>query len=175
MGLPLQHVKVSPFNAGLVLGLGAALVQAYFKVIPPVANGFCMVCHPKDLFNWTADHLFNLNWGYGMASTMWPLLTVVGVVLGALVAAYQHGEIHLRPARQPLFYFVNGFLMINFGLILGACPIRIVLLSAYGSYLGLIGWVCIGIGVLLTIRFQRWSAGRAVDQAKRLPHQRKMT
>ena len=164
--LLLQHGRVSPFQAGLVLGLGSALVQAYFKVIPPVANGFCMVCHPKDFFNWIADHLFNLNWGYSMASTSWPLLTVVGVVLGALFAAFQHGEIHLSSARQPLFYFISGFLMINFGLILGACPIRIVLLSAYGSYLGLVGWACIVIGVLLTTRFQRWSAGRAVDKRK---------
>jgi hypothetical protein len=166
LDLSNHQVKVTPFQAGLVLGLGAALVQAYFKVIPPMANGFCMVCHPKDLFNWVADHLFNLNWGYSMASTRLPLLTVVGVALGALVAAYQHGELHLRPARQPLSNFVNGFLMINFGLILGACPIRIVLLSAYGSYLGLVGWACIVIGVLLATSFQRWNASRSVDQGK---------
>jgi hypothetical protein len=161
-----QQVKVTPFQAGLVLGLGAALVQAYFKVIPPMANGFCMVCHPKDLFNWIADHVFNLNWGYSMASTRLPLLTVVGVVLGAVVAAYQHGELRLRPVRQPLSNFVNGFLMINFGLILGACPIRIVLHSAYGSYLAWAGWACIVIGVFLATRFQRWNAGRTVDRGK---------
>ena len=65
------------------------------------------------------------------------------------MAANQHGELHLRSVRQPLSYFINGFLMINFGLILGACPIRIVLLSAYGNWLGIIGWVCIVIGVLV--------------------------
>jgi hypothetical protein len=161
--LSKRQVKVSPFQAGLVLGFGSALVQAYFKVIPPVAYGVCMVCHPKDLFNWVADHLLNLNWGYSMASTNWPLLTVVGVVLGALVAAWQHGELHLKAARQPVSYFINGFLMINFGLILGSCPIRIVLLSAYGNLLAMIGWVCIVIGVLLGTRYLRWSAGRAVE------------
>ena len=164
--MSMRDINVSPFLAGLVLGLGSALVQAYFKVIPPVAYGVCMVCHPKDLFNWIADHLLNTNWGYSMASTNWPLLTVLGVVLGALAAAFQHGELHLRSARQPLFYFINGFLMINFGLILGACPIRIVLLSAYGNLLGLIGWVCIVIGVLLGTWIQRWSAGRAVERRR---------
>jgi hypothetical protein len=162
----MRHIDVSPFLAGLVLGFGSALVQAYFKVIPPVAYGVCMVCHPKDLFNWIADHLLNLNWGYSLSSTNWPLLTVVGVMLGALVAAWQHGELHLRPVRQPLSFFINGFLMINFGLVLGACPIRIVLLSAYGNLLGVIGWVCIVIGVLLGTWFQRWNAARAVERRK---------
>jgi hypothetical protein len=158
----LRQVKVSPLQAGLVLGFGSALVQAYFKVIPPVAYGVCMVCHPKDLFNWVSDHLLHLNWGYSLASTNWPLLTVVGVVLGASVAAYQHGELHLRSARQPLFYFINGFLMINFGLILGACPIRVVLLSAYGNWLGIIAWVCVVIGVLAGIWVLRRVAARTV-------------
>jgi hypothetical protein len=164
--LSVRQIKVSPLQAGLVLGFGSALVQAYFKVIPPEAYGVCMVCHPKDLFNWIADHLFNLHWGYSLASTNWPLLTVVGIMLGALVAARQHGELRWRPARQPIFFFINGFLMINFGLILGACPIRIVLLSAYGNLLGMIGWVCIVIGVLIGIWALRRSAGRAVERRK---------
>lgn len=153
-------MNVTPFRAGLVLGVGAALVQAYFKVIPPLAYGVCMVCHPKDLFNWGADHLFGLDWRYSVASTNWPLLTVVGVLAGALVASARHGELRLKPARQPLFFFVNGFLMINFGLILGSCPIRIVLLSAYGDWLGIIGWICVVLGVLATTALLRWNARR---------------
>ena len=162
--MSLRQLKVSPFQAGLVLGLGSALVQAYFKVVPPVAYGVCMVCHPRDLFNWIADHLFNLNWNFSMASTNWPVLTVVGVVLGALTAAYLHGELHFRPAQRPLFYFVNGFLMINFGLIIGSCPIRIVLLSAYGDFTGVFTWVCIVAGVVLGTWFMRWYARRSVER-----------
>jgi hypothetical protein len=164
--LSLRQVKVSPLQAGLVLGFGSALVQAYFKVVPPVAYGVCMVCHPKDLFNWMADHLLNFNWGYSLASTNWPLLTVVGVVLGALVAAYQHGELHFRSARQPLFFFINGFLMMNFGLILGACPIRVVLLSAYGNWLGIIAWACVVVGVLVGTWTLRWVAALTVARSK---------
>ena len=155
-------MNITPFRAGVVLGLGAALVQAYFKVIPPLAYGVCMVCHPKDLFNWGADHLFRLNWPYSVASTNWPLLTVIGVVAGALVASARHGELHLRPARQSWFFFLNGFLMMNFGLILGSCPIRIVLLSAYGDWSGIIGWVCVAIGVVMASAIMRWNAYRAV-------------
>ena len=35
-------MKVTPFLAGMVLGVGAALAQAYFQVIPPLAYGVCM-------------------------------------------------------------------------------------------------------------------------------------
>jgi uncharacterized protein (DUF58 family) len=65
-----------------------------------------------------------------------------------------------------LFYFINGFLMINFGLILGACPIRIVLLSAYGNWLGIIGWVSVVIGVLVGTWALRWVAARTVERSE---------
>ena len=155
-------MKVTPFQAGLALGAGAALVQAYFKVIPPVAYGLCMVCHPRDLFNWAANRLFALDWHYSIASTNWPLLTVIGVIAGALVASAQHGEWKLRPARQPWSFLLNGFLMMNFGLILGSCPIRIVLLSAYGDWMGIIGWICVVIGVVIASAGLRWNARRAI-------------
>ena len=155
-------MKITPFRTGIVLGVGAALAQAYFKVVPPLAYGVCMVCHPRDLFNWGADHLFGLNWHYTVASTNWPLLTVMGVVAGALVASARHGELKLRPARQSWSFFLNGFLMMNFGLILGSCPIRIVILSAYGDWLGIIAWACVVIGVVTASAVLRWNARRSV-------------
>jgi hypothetical protein len=162
--MPLRKVNVSPLKAGLVLGFGAALVQAYFKVIPPVAYGVCMVCHPKDFVNWIANNVLGTDWPVSVASSTLPLLTVVGVVLGSLVAAHQHGELHLRPARQQLFYFVNGFLMMNFGLILGSCPIRIVILSAYGNLIAVAGWACVVIGVLLGTVALQWNARRQIER-----------
>ena len=152
----------SVFFGGLVLGLGAATIQAYFNLIPPMAYGVCMVCHPKELVNWLADHLLGTHWGYSMAAVSAPILTVVGVGAGAWIAARQHGEFHWRPARQPILYFVAGFLMINFGLILGSCPIRIVLLTAYGSLTGLIGWAVVIVGVVLGIMALRWHAARSL-------------
>ena len=144
--------------AGIILGLGAATIQAYFNLLPPMAYGVCMVCHPKELVNWIADHVLNTHWGYSMAAIDAPILTVAGVILGASVAALRHGEFRLRPARQPVLYFVFGFLMINFGLILGSCPIRIVLLSAYGSLMGFVGWAFVVIGVGAGILAMRWQA-----------------
>ncbi len=162
--MSFPRVNVSPLAAGATLGFGAALVQAYFKVVPPVAYGVCMVCHPKDLVNWIAERLLNLQWATSVVASDWPILTVVGVVLGAFVAAYQHGELKLRPARQPAFYFACGFLMINFGLILGSCPIRIVILSAYGNLIAFVGWLCVVLGVVIGIAAMRWNARRVVER-----------
>jgi hypothetical protein len=160
--LKLSKLTESVFVAGLILGLGAAAVQAYFKLIPPTAYGVCMVCHPKELVNWLADHLLNTHWGYTLAAVNAPILTVVGVIAGAFIAAVRHGEFQWRPARQPLLFFIFGFLMINFGLILGSCPIRIVILSAYGSFMGMVGVSIIIIGVGLGILAMRWNASRSI-------------
>jgi hypothetical protein len=56
-----------------------------------------MVCHPKELVNWLADHLLNTHWGYSMASINAPILTVIGVA-GAFIASVRHGEFQWRPA-----------------------------------------------------------------------------
>ncbi len=160
--LKLSKLTESVFVAGLVLGLGAATVQAYFKLIPPTAYGVCMVCHPKELVNWLADHLLNTHWGYSMASINAPILTVIGVAAGAFIASVRNREFQWRPARQPLLFFIFGFLMINFGLILGSCPIRIVILSAYGSFMGMIGVALIVVGVGLGILAIRWNANKGV-------------
>jgi hypothetical protein len=156
--------NVSPIAAGLALGVGAALVQAYFKVGPPEAYGVCMVCHPKDLVNWVANHTLHTAWEVSSASIAWPVLTVLGVVMGAVVAAGQHGELRLRAARRPLFYAVCGFAMVNFALVLGSCPIRIVLLSAYGSPIGLAAWIAIAVGAVITTLVVRWQARRQVER-----------
>lgn len=162
----LSKLKVTPLVAGLVLGLGAALVQAYFKVIPPLANGFCFVCHPRDLVNWISNALFHTGWDVSMVSLVFPVLTVVGVVLGSLTASARNGEFKLRPARHRVKNFVYGFLMINFGLLLAACPIRIVLLSAYGDPVGLAGWLSIVLGVAAVTILVRFNARRSANRGE---------
>lgn len=160
----LPKVKVSAFVAGLVMGGGAAFIQAYLQIIPPPAYGICMVCHPKDLLNWLADHLLGTNWGNTTVSVDVPVLTVVGIVLGALVAAWQHGEFRLEPPREPFFHFMTGFLVINFGLILGSCPIRIIIVSSYGSVIGILGYVSLVVGAVLGSMWLRQRARREVRQ-----------
>ncbi len=159
----LPAVKASALQAGFVMGFGAALIQAYFQIIPPPAYGICMVCHPKDLLNWVADHLLGTDWGNVTVSSNAPVLTVVGIVVGAFIAAKQHGEFHLEPAREPFFHFMTGFLVINFGLILGSCPIRIIIVSGYGSLIGIVGFASMVIGIVLG---SLWLRNRARKQVR---------
>ncbi|HEX9075085.1 MAG TPA: YeeE/YedE thiosulfate transporter family protein [Anaerolineae bacterium] len=162
--LKLPYIKMSAMQAGLIMGGGAAFIQAYLKIIPPPAYGICFVCHPKDLFNWVSDHIFGTNFGNVTVSVDWPVLTVVGVVLGAFIAAKQHGEFHLEDAREPFFHFMTGFAVINFGLILGSCPIRIIIVSAYGSLIGIVGYACMILGIVLG---SLWLRNRARNQVRR--------
>ncbi|MCE5202759.1 MAG: hypothetical protein ABFC80_03950 [Coriobacteriales bacterium] len=161
--MKLTHVKVTPFWAGLVLGVGAALVQAYFNVFPPVANGFCMICHPRDFFDWIANRLVGVDWPVSLVSTIYPLMTVVGVVAGAVFAAWRNKELRFRRVNGWWKYVIYGFLSINFGLLLAGCPIRIVLLSAYGSPIGFVGWASVAVGATLMTLIVRWWQRRAVS------------
>lgn len=169
--LRLPQIKASAFQAGLVMGLGAAFIQAYLQIIPPPAYGICMVCHPKDLLNWIADHLLGTAWGNVTVSVQVPVLTVVGIVLGALAAARQHGEFHLEAAREPLFHFMTGFFVINFGLILGSCPIRIIIVAGYGSLIGIAGYVCLIIGAVGGSAWLRWRARGQIRQRMKISAQ----
>jgi len=160
----MPKIKVTPMMAGLVMGAGAALVQAFFEVIPPPAYGICMVCHPKDLFNWVSDHLFGTEFGNVSVSVTVPVLTVLGIVIGAFIAAKAHGEFRIERAREPIFHFITGFLVINFGLILGSCPIRIIIVSGYGSLIGMVGFACVIAGAVLGSFWLRQRARKSIQQ-----------
>jgi hypothetical protein len=157
------RVDVDPFAAGLALGFGAALVQAFFKAGPPVATGFCMICHPADMVNWLANHIVHSHLHETFASG--PTLTAMGVVLGSLLAAIQHQELHFRAARSPVLYFSAGLLTVGFGRWLHGCPIRMLLLTAYGGVIGLVGAACVALGVGLGTLTLRWRARRALPKA----------
>ena len=159
-----RSLRVSPLAAGATLGVGAALVQAFFRVVPPVANGFCFVCHPRDLFNWVSNSLFATDWPVSAMSMTYPVLTLAGVMLGAFVAAITAGEFKSRPARDRIKHFALGFVAVNFGILLAACPIRIVLQSAYGDPLGIAGWVSVIAGVVAATFVLRRQALRAAER-----------
>jgi len=137
--------------AGLIIGISAALVQAYFDVQPPSANGFCAIGHPRDFINWSINHSFGLNLATNEGFKVYPALTVFGVFAGAYVAAYRNHEAHIRKGPVPgaLNPAILGFLVANFGLLWGACPIRTSLLTAYGNYMAAIVLFSIVTGAIL--------------------------
>ncbi|GBF36471.1 cytochrome C [Methanofervidicoccus abyssi] len=142
-------MKISPLQAGLFAGLSGAILQAVFKVTPPPAYGLCIACHTRDLINWIVNSIAGTTLGLAPVSKFFPVLTVVGIFLGALIGAVIHKDFKLRSTKNLGVSFILGFLVINFALLMGGCPIRMSLRTSYGDIFGIIGLLGLFIGVVI--------------------------
>lgn len=156
--------RITIVIAGLVAGVLAALAQVFFNVLPPYAYGICVACHARDLVNW----LVNLGTGWNLAvapvSVAAPVLTVIGLILGAYIASARNHEFKFKTTKHPLKSFTYGFLVMVFALILGACPLRTILRVAYGDAIAVIGFVAIAAGVVISAGLIKWSAQRGMNR-----------
>ncbi|NLE89638.1 MAG: YeeE/YedE family protein [Dehalococcoidales bacterium] len=162
-------MKISSYRVfiiGVIMGLGAALVQAYFKVQPPEAYGISFIGHPNDLFAWLTNRVIGTNWPIRDAFIVYPVLTVAGVFIGSFIAARRKKEFAFQPGpvRKRFLAIIFGFLVANLGLLWGSCPIRTALLVSYGSGTALIALASIAIGVVLAIIYIRFKAKKGVPQ-----------
>ncbi|MBW9221394.1 cytochrome C [Methanothermococcus sp. SCGC AD-155-M21] len=142
-------MRVSPLQAGLFAGLSAAILQAIFKVAPPPAYGLCIACHTRDLTNWIVNSITGTTLGMAPVSKFFPVLTVVGIFLGALVGAMVHKDFKLRSTHNLGVSFILGLLVMNFALLMGGCPLRMGLRTTYGDIFGIIGLIGIFIGAII--------------------------
>lgn len=156
--LNLNYIVIT----GLTMGIAAAALQAFFGVQPPVAYGVCLIGHPSILVKWLMNNIFSTHLPIGTEFIVYPSMLVVGIVGGALIASLRSGELKNElkskpiPAKGKYMALLFGFLVANFGLIVGACPIRTALLVGYGSVLGVIMLVSIIGGVFLaTLHLRR--------------------
>ena len=145
------------FITGLTMGISAAAAQAYFRVQPPVAYGICLLGQPRDLTSWVINNLFGTDWPIHGAFIVFPSLLVIGIFIGSSLAAYRNKESKIRPGpvRNRFFAFMFGFLVVNFGLLWGSCPIRTAILASYGIVTAFIVLAAIIIGVLLACLYVR--------------------
>lgn len=154
-------MRLTAAVVGAISGFLAAAVQAFFHVIPPPAYGICIACHVRDLMNWIATHIYPI---YGLSggkliipggpvSYTFPLLTTIGVLIGAYMAANANKEFRWKVMRvswqRPLPEFFWGMLVMISALIMGGCPIRTVLKTAYLDITAAIGLIMIGVGVFV--------------------------
>ncbi len=158
-------MKLKPgFNlvmvTGLVIGILAVAAEAYFKVQPPSAYGICLLGHPRDLTTWVANNVFGANWVSTEAFVVFPAFTVIGVLIGSFIAANRNKELRLRPGpvRNKFFAFMFGFLVVNFGLLWGSCPIRTTVLASYGNFIAVIVLASIIVGVIIASIYVRLRA-----------------
>ncbi|AEK20559.1 cytochrome c [Methanococcus maripaludis] len=142
-------MKVSPLQTGLIAGFSAILLEVIFKVSPPPAYGLCVACHTRDLVNWIVNNAAGTALGMAPVSKFFPVLTVVGLFIGALIGAIIHKDFKIRKTHNLVTGLIIGFLVMNFALLMGGCPIRMGLRTAYGDLFGLIGILGIVAGVIV--------------------------
>ncbi|HEY3162226.1 MAG TPA: YeeE/YedE thiosulfate transporter family protein, partial [Vicinamibacterales bacterium] len=94
------------------------------------------------------------------ASLVFPVLTPIGVLLGALLAARTSGEFRWQHPEHPMKTFLYGVVVMNCALLAGGCSIRLLLRASAGEALGVIGFGALAAGVVLGTHWLRWRAAR---------------
>lgn len=153
-------MRITAVQMGIVSGILAVAVGEVFAVRPPEAYGVCMACHGRDLINWSINMLAHTNLEVAPASLVFPVLTTIGVLLGALVAAGSHREFHWRVPDHPVKTFLYGALVMSCALLAGGCSTRLLLRTSAGDVLGLIGFAGMVAGVVAATLWMRWRAAR---------------
>ena len=82
----------SPIFYGIVVAVIAGVAGQWLSISPPAAYGICSACHGRDLVDWTLNHIEGTKLYVTAAGANWPLLTVVGLVLGSFAASKRNGE-----------------------------------------------------------------------------------
>lgn len=152
--------RATASQMGIVAGILGVAVGTLFGVRPPEAYGVCMACHGRDLVNWLINRLAHAHLEVAPASVVYPVLTTVGVMLGAAIAAKSSGEFRWQNPEDPARTFIYGVLVMNCALLAGGCSIRLLLRASRGEALGLIGFAAMVVGVILGTFWLRWRASR---------------
>ena len=147
---------------GLMMGILAAAAQGFFDVQPPVGEGVCAVSHPSNLVNWLSNNIFGTEFTIHGIFVIVPVLTSIGFIIGSAIAAIKNKEFKIRrgPVRENLLAFIFGFLIINFGLLWGSCPIRTAVLSSYGMVFAMIILLVMVVGVIAACEYIKWKVRR---------------
>jgi hypothetical protein len=152
--------KLKPWQAGLVIGLTASLAQASYYLLPksvagvaaykvaPPAYGFCMFCHTRDLVNWMVQVVAPMVQPAPI-SVIAPTTSLIGVLLGAFVAAKVGQQFAWRTTIRPWEAALAGAGVSFFAGMLGACPLRIVVRAGYLEAFAFVGMGSIALGVAL--------------------------
>jgi hypothetical protein len=152
--------RVTGLQAGVVMAIAAVAAGSFFEVRPPDAYGICMVCHGRDLVNWIINDVSGTRLTVAPVALVFPLLTVVGVVIGGWIAARLSGELRFRKPSKPLKSFGYGFLVMNFGLLAAGCSTRLALRLGARDPLGAMGFAAMVVGIVLATLWLRRKALR---------------
>jgi hypothetical protein len=150
----------SPVVYGIVAAVVAAFAGKWGTVSPPAAYGLCSACHGRDLVDWVLDHAEGARLFVTVAGAGWPLLTVVGLVLGSFLAARRNGEFWSVNIGGNARQFLFGAVVMCAALFVGGCPTRIILRTGYGDLAAALALGGVAVGVVIATLSLRWAARR---------------
>jgi len=145
---------------GIVVGILAVVVGEFLDVSPPAAYGLCSACHGRDLADWIVNHTEGKHLFVTAAGAGWPLLTVVGLVIGSYVASRRNREFASINLGGNLRQFAYGAVVMGAALFVGGCPTRIIIRSGYGDLAGVLALGGVATGIVLATLTLRWVARR---------------
>lgn len=140
-----------PVLAGGVIGVLAAVLVKFGN---PGNMGVCVACFTRDIAGALGLHRA------GLVQYLRP--EIMGIVLGALFAAWRHRQFKPRAGSAPLLRFVLGFLAMIGALVFLGCPWRAWLRLAGGDWNALFGLagLAAGTGVGALFLRQGFTLGR---------------
>jgi hypothetical protein len=161
----LDALARNPLYVGLAIGILAALVQVLLiSAGGPEAYGFCVACHTRDVVNVAVNDIAGTKLAVAAISqnAILPVMTVIGVLIGAFVSAWYYSEFRTKTAGiiSYIWYLMGGLFFMIFALFVGGCPYRIGLRIGYGDVVALIGVIAIITGVFMGIKIATTMAER---------------
>ncbi len=161
----LDALARNPLYVGLAIGILAALVQVLLiSAGGPEAYGFCVACHTRDVVNVAVNDIAGTKLAVAAISqnAILPVMTVIGVLIGAFVSAKYYEEFKAKTgsAVSYIWHLLGGLLFMIFALFMGGCPYRMGLRIGYGDVVAFIGVIAIIIGVLFGIKIATTLAER---------------
>jgi len=142
-----------PAFLGALIGILAAFTQALLiSAGGPVAYGFCVACHTRDLVNGLTNIVAGTHLALApiSANAVLPVMSIVGVLIGGYVAAKKSKEHKIRKGTNLdyVIYFLAGVIVLQLAMIFGGCPYRAALRTGYGDLSALVFIISMAAGVI---------------------------
>lgn len=138
----MKNEQITIVATGAVIGVIASLLVFWGN---PANMGFCIACFLRDTAGGLGLH--------AAKAVQYIRPEISGLVLGALGAAYLHGEFSPKGGSSPLTRFILGFFAMLGCLMFLGCPFRMLLRIAGGDLNALVGLVGFVGGIYAGIFF----------------------
>ena len=138
----MKNERTIIISTGVIIGIIASML-VYFG--NPANMGYCIACFLRDTAGGLGLH--------SAKAVQYIRPEIIGLILGALGAAFAHGEFSPKGGSSPLTRFTLGFLAMIGCLMFLGCPFRMLLRLAGGDLNALAGLVGFAGGIYAGIYF----------------------